>query len=178
MRKSTEPITNDVSKRVQHFHDKDIVNGSLHWHTHSSSRTSTLFLWNQKHLFWQRHHPARVLDSRELHRIPRSPRMKQLQKADSSALDAYENINSLLVQSVFSQIGVYFIREMMSQNTRYPRQVYFKVLLSSGEDCSNVHMQIQLNFLDQESVNDRTPKPQGLRKRVLTVNENVQTGGF
>ena len=96
---------------------------------------------------------------------------------DASALGAYENtgINSLLVQSVFSQIGVYFIREMMSQNTRYPRQVYFKVLLSSGEDCSNVQMQIQLNFLDQESVNDRTPKPEGLRKRVLTVNENVQT---
>lgn len=101
----------------------------------------------------------------------------QLQKADSSALGAYENINSLLVQSVFSQIGVYFIRKMMSQNTRSPRQVYFKVLLSSGEDCSNVQMQIQLNFLDQESVNDRTPKPEGLRKRVLTVNENVQTWG-
>lgn len=75
MRKSTEQITNDVSKRAQHFHDKDIGIGSLQWQNHSISRTSTLFLWNQKHTFWQRHHPARVLDSRELHRIPRSPKV-------------------------------------------------------------------------------------------------------
>ena len=87
-------------------------------------------------------------------------------KADASAFGAYENtgINSLLVQSVFSQIRVYFIRKNDVVKHQKPSPyVYLKVLLSIGENCSNIQMQIQLNFLAQESVNDRTPKPEARR---------------
>ena len=152
MRKSTEPITNDVSKRPQHFHDKDIGIGSPQWHTHSSSRTSTLFLWNQRHIFWQLHYPAWVLDFRELHRIPRSPKVvctwnQKVPKRTPQrwVLMKKRVLTACSCSPCYLRLASILSEKMMSQNTNsYPRNVYLKFLLSIGEDCSNIQMQYSL----------------------------------
>ena len=97
----------------------------------------------------------------------------KITKADGTALVSSEKtgIINLPLQSLFSQIDVYFNGKLMSQNANnYPWKAYLKVLLSSGEECSNSQLQTQLYFPDQDSVNDPDAKGggnEGLRKRYV-----------
>ena len=97
----------------------------------------------------------------------------KITKADGTALVSSEKtgIINLPLQSLFSQIDVYFNGKLMSQNANnYPWKAYLKVLLSSGEECSNSQLQTQLYFPDQDSVNGPDAKAggnEGLRKRYV-----------
>ena len=97
----------------------------------------------------------------------------KITKADGTALASSEKtgIINLPLQTMFSQIDVYFNGKLMSQNANnYLWKAYLKVPLSSGVDCTDTQLQTQLYLPDQDSTNDpdaKTGGNEGLRKRYV-----------
>lgn len=102
----------------------------------------------------------------------------KITKSDETALANLEKtgVVNLPLQSLFSQIDVYMNGKCVTQNANnYPWKAYLKVLLSNGPAASSSHLQTQLYYSDQDSLDDANAaggKNTGLRSRYVFTQQS------